>query len=100
MKQSYFRLLIPVLFLILCTGVVAGCSGDKAKQVSPAPSSAAPAQNQAKNPPPNQKAPDGKAAISSLIDKGKEIKEMTYDLVMTGAGLSSQSIRQFPMPWQ
>lgn len=91
-KPTNLKLLLLILFLLLGTMVLSGCGSDKSKApsapsspspVAPAPSPASPAEN--------EKAPDEKEIVSGLINKGKEIKEMSYDMVMIGAGLSSES---------
>lgn len=84
MKQTSIKLLLLTFFMLFGTLVLAGCGGDKPKEATaPANAPSTPAES--------QKTPDDKEIISGLLAKGQEIKEMSYDMVMIGAGVSSES---------
>lgn len=78
---------LALILLVILVITLAGCGTAKTKEADkPAPSgpsASAPAEE--------QKPKDEKAEIKALANKGKTTKEMSYTLVMIGAGLSSES---------
>ncbi len=79
MKTSAKKLFFLAILLVASIWILTACgNGDS----STSPSSVAPAET---------KAADEKGVVSSLISKGKRIREISYNLVITSAGLSSES---------
>ena len=78
---------LALILLVILGITLAGCGAAKPKEAAkPAPSGSSAAA-----PSENQKPKDEKEEIKALANKGKATKEMSYTLVMTGAGLSSES---------
>lgn len=89
MNKKHLSLLLTLL--LLGSLFLAGCGGDQPEKNS-TPNPPPGAQSDApKASPDKPKVPDEKELIADLIAQGQEIKEMSYDMVMIGAGLSSES---------
>ncbi len=88
------KLVKRVVLLLILTLAFAGC-GVKTETPAEPPESKAPADPSSAGPSDSPTAeaqtPAENEIISGLIAKGQEIKEMSYDLVMIGAGLSAES---------
>lgn len=95
MKNTISKTLLLSIFLLLIFMFSTGCGNDKPPDQNSAPSSSSQSPTESSGP---SQAPaentvelDDKEIISALITKGQEIKEMSYDMVMIGAGFSSES---------
>lgn len=95
-KQKFMlqKPILLVFILVITLSILTGCGSDKEASTpdptpipDPAPAStpAVPSDNN------NNQVQDKKDSIMELINKGSQIDEMYYELVMIGAGLSSDS---------
>lgn len=94
MKQVKLRSILLVSILIIALTIFTGCGGSKDEGTpdsdpTPTPSSA-PASTPVENSDNNQ-VQDKKESVIELINKGSLIDEMYYELIIIGAGLSSES---------
>jgi len=80
-----------VISLILFIFTISGCGADNPKETKPPALPSAPSTGGQADPTSSDKAADDKQRILALVDQGQFIKEMSYTLVMTGAGISSES---------
>ena len=92
MKPLKPGFLLLVSILILALFFLPACGRSKqANDPTPNPTPA-PASTPASAPAPDKNPPvDNKDTVIELIAKGSQIKEMSYNMVMIGPGLSSES---------
>ncbi|HHV65354.1 MAG TPA: DUF4412 domain-containing protein [Peptococcaceae bacterium] len=95
MKKTSNKCFLLIIMILIGTLVLSGCVGKKTEITPNPPENSSPADSPpaAGNDPQPEKTntPTEQEIISGLIAKGQEIKEMSYDLVMIGAGLSAES---------
>jgi len=82
LTRRYLALLL--VLLLLCVGALSGCGG-KEKSAAQNEAASAPAETG------TQTLPDENEIVSGLIGKGQLVKEMSYDLVIVGGGVTSES---------
>lgn len=85
MKQTNLRSILLISILIIALSIFTGCGGNKDASAPPVKT---PDNNQS---PDNEQIQDKEESVIELISRGSQIDEMYYELVMIGAGLSSES---------
>lgn len=89
MKPSKPILLVTILTLFVALFSLSACGGNQqANSPTPAP---APTPPPSTSTPAPEKPVDEKAAVIELVAKGSLVNEMSYVMVMVGAGLTSES---------
>jgi len=84
MRNCFKKLILPVVLLMFCPLIFSGCGGEE--QTEQPSSSAATASVSPSAAPSTSE--DEKKVVSDLIVKGEANNEMSYDLVITGPGMS------------
>lgn len=92
MKQVKLKSILLVTILIITLSIFTGCGGNKeAGTPDPVPTPTPTPATTPVEPSDGNQAPDKKETVLELISKGSQIDEMYYELVIIGAGLSSES---------